>query len=145
MSNVDIVACGACRACCRGDAIVLHPEHGDDPTQYETVPMPEADQKSLDRNLGIRRNRVLMLKHGADGNCIYLDEKTGCTIYDRRPLICRQFNCAKMVEALGLDGLRNAMAKGLLSKDVVQAGLTRMPRSARRRLERDFSKVRAAS
>jgi hypothetical protein len=33
-----------------------------------------------------------MLKHKDNGDCFYLD-KNGCTIHDRAPSVCRQFDC----------------------------------------------------
>ena len=35
---VPVVPCGGCNECCRGDALSLHPEAGDDETQYVTEP-----------------------------------------------------------------------------------------------------------
>ena len=65
--------CNGCTACCRGDRIHLLP--GDDPANFETVPR---DGKRFLRQI--------------DGECIYLTDE-GCAIYDRQPLMCRQFNC----------------------------------------------------
>lgn len=138
----EIVSCGSCRACCRGDAIVLHPEHGDDPSQYETEEMPQSMQAEVDKMFGVNRGRALILKRAENGDCLYLSRETGCTIYERRPAICREFNCAKMVDKLGLEGLKKVASKGLVSQEVLTAGIARLPRPARRRLERSFAKAR---
>ena len=69
------VPCGNCTICCQKAHIVLHPEQGDDPTQYE-----------------ITKDFVLLNK--PDGSCIYLG-KNGCTIYNRRPFLCRFYDCRK--------------------------------------------------
>ena len=37
MSEDRAVNCAGCTLCCRGDMIMLHPECGDDPSQFETV------------------------------------------------------------------------------------------------------------
>ena len=33
------VPCAGCTACCQNDVLMLHPEMGDDPAQYQTVPI----------------------------------------------------------------------------------------------------------
>ena len=42
------VPCDDCTLCCRGDAISIHPELGDDASQYQTVPhfIPELAAKA---------------------------------------------------------------------------------------------------
>lgn len=78
-----VVPCGTCTLCCYDDAIVILPH--EDASQYETVPHPQHDQ-------------VRMLKHKANGACWYLGD-AGCTIYDKRPRLCREFDCRRL--ALG--------------------------------------------
>jgi hypothetical protein len=73
-----IVPCGNCTVCCQGNLIYLHPECGDDASLYKTE--PASDGRT-------------MLAHKPNGDCIYLDRKEGCTIYDRRPTICRELDC----------------------------------------------------
>ena len=73
-----IVPCGKCVACCQGDAIILHPEDGDDVSLYKTE---------------VHDGR-LMLAHKYNKDCYYLDRKKGCTIHNYRPLVCREFDCA---------------------------------------------------
>lgn len=71
------VPCNGCTRCCQGDAVRLLPD--DDPTQYETRPhFLDASQ--------------LMLAHRADGACIYCGP-LGCTLYARRPRMCRDMDC----------------------------------------------------
>lgn len=73
------VPCGDCTLCCRNwDMLRLLP--GDDPKEYEVVPHP-------------RDMAQFMLKHQDNGDCIYLDREKGCTIHDRRPLMCREMDC----------------------------------------------------
>jgi len=38
-------------------------------------------------------NRQYRLDQKEDGSCVYLSEDSTCSIYDRRPLVCRNFNC----------------------------------------------------
>lgn len=79
------VPCGSCRACCN-ELIILHPEDGDDPSAYltRTVKHPLTGQP------------VPALLHKPDGNCFYLG-KEGCTIHERAPILCREFDCRRAV------------------------------------------------
>lgn len=37
------------------------------------------------------RSLVFILKQKPGGDCIFLDERRRCTVYEKRPEICRQF------------------------------------------------------
>ena len=76
------VPCNGCRACCEHEAVILHPDKGDDVATYDTMPVPGAAIPGV------------MLKHKPDGSCTYLGE-SGCTIYERRPYLCRLYDCRK--------------------------------------------------
>lgn len=69
--------------CCRNQVIALYPEHGDAIGEYDTRVVPSPTEPG---------RLVAILKQREDGSCIYLGE-TGCTIYDKRPQICRAFDC----------------------------------------------------
>lgn len=71
MTPTVLVDCGSCRACCHQTVRLI--EGQDDPRDY-------------DQANGVLRQRP-------DGACIYLDDQTGCTIYERRPAMCRMFDC----------------------------------------------------
>lgn len=77
------VPCGTCNLCCHG-RVFLSPD--EDATGLEVVvesaPMmgPHAGKK-------LRR-----LATTASGVCVHL-EHGKCTVYERRPRICRQFDC----------------------------------------------------
>ena len=75
------VPCAGCTACCQEDLILLHPEMGDNAEEYQTI--------SVTLN---GREEKQALAHKKNGNCIYLGEK-GCTIHDRAPAVCREFDC----------------------------------------------------
>jgi Fe-S-cluster containining protein len=77
LSTAPLV-CGSCTLCCQGDAVRLLPE--DDASQYQTEPHPY-------------RSGELMLAHAANGDCIYLDRETGCTIHETKPTQCRAMDC----------------------------------------------------
>lgn len=108
--------CNGCTACCKGDAIWLHPELGDDPSQYETV----------EYHHPLTGETGLILEHKQDGSCVYLDRDIGCTIYEKRPAICREFDCRgfylKCVESMNGKARRKAVAQGYLSKSVLAQG-----------------------
>jgi Fe-S-cluster containining protein len=37
-----------------------------------------------------------MIRHGADGYCVHADPQSRrCGVYDKRPLVCRQYDCRK--------------------------------------------------
>ncbi len=81
MKPEAVVPCDGCVKCCtRWDVLRILPEEGDDPSQYQTEPHPF-------------RPGSLMLAHQPNGDCIYLDRATGCTIHDRRPRMCRTMDC----------------------------------------------------
>jgi Fe-S-cluster containining protein len=116
MTERRTVDCRGCTACCRHDLILLHPESGDDPTQYETMPFTSP----------VTFKPGLALKRAPNGDCIYLDRATGCTIWDRAPVVCREFDCTRMYERFGAARIRKAIAAGLCSQEVADAGRKRL-------------------
>jgi uncharacterized protein len=113
------VPCNGCTACCRNDLLFLHPELGDDAGSYETMPAVNP----------ITGRAGLALKHKPDGGCIYLGEK-GCTIHERAPAICREFDCRRFYLNLLRETTRaerrRAVSQGIYSKAVLAAGKARL-------------------
>ena len=74
--SVDVkpLDCAGCTLCCQGDLVPL--TKSDDPDLYET------------QEIGGQA----FLAH-RDGSCVYLNG--GCTIHDRKPFLCRQYDCRK--------------------------------------------------
>lgn len=101
-----VVPCNRCTECCKGDAIFMHPECGDDPSQYETE---DYDGR-------------LVLKHKENGDCIYLGEH-GCTIHSRRPVVCRELDCRMFITRLTRDARRDLVRRGIVKKSVIRAAL----------------------
>jgi Fe-S-cluster containining protein len=101
------VPCDGCTLCCRGDLIILHPDEGDRLSEYET---------EIVRNPVTTRYDFALKRH-ADGACVYLGEG-GCTIYGRRPVICRSFDCRRVAQA----ALSARLAGRDFSPDVLQRG-----------------------
>jgi hypothetical protein len=94
---------------------VLHPEHGDDVDSYR-------HRVATDRATG---NKVFLLAAEADGRCVYLGPK-GCTIYNRRPVLCRSFDCRKHYLILPRQDRDNLVRIGLSSRAVFNAGRARL-------------------
>ncbi|HWS65686.1 MAG TPA: YkgJ family cysteine cluster protein [Steroidobacteraceae bacterium] len=109
------VPCNGCTLCCKGDLIVLHPEDGDDPSQYETY---------VERS-PLTGKPVLALMRNAKNECVYLGHD-GCTIHERAPLICREFDCRRMYKALDRKTRRRAISTGWMTKDILDAGRKRL-------------------
>jgi Fe-S-cluster containining protein len=121
------VVCGACRSCCRSNTLVLIVPGEDAP--FETFETDVVDLNTLKTDLKnhFQDGQARALKRKPNGDCVYLDAATGCTIYERRPAMCRAFNC---VEHLLSDGPKLTMENiktGHLSHDVMQAAVSRMP------------------
>jgi hypothetical protein len=85
-SGTASVPCNGCTACCRSGQVLL--KAGDDPAMYETVSV--ADPFKGER---------LALKTREDGSCVYLAEH-GCSIHERRPLLCMEFDCRLVAAAM---------------------------------------------
>lgn len=110
------VPCNTCTECCRSQqALLLHPDQGDNVASYETriVAHPETGEQAY----------ILATKE--NGECIYLGP-TGCTIYSRRPLLCRTFDCRKHYLILPKQDRDNLVRLGLSSRAVFNAGKTRL-------------------
>ena len=119
MTDRAIVPCNGCFACCHNDTLVLHPEMGDDATQYETYDIAHP----------ITGEPAKALRHKPNGDCIYLDRATGCTIHDRAPAICREYDCRKMYQRLltmNRAERRKLVYRGILSKEQIKAGRERL-------------------
>jgi Fe-S-cluster containining protein len=138
------VACGSCVACCSGgQAIFLHVDEGDDPSLYETQTMPlpglgGPSQEVYDQVAALGSDKRPMLKRKPNGDCIYLgdgsDGQKRCTIYEKRPVICRTFSCITFVTKWSKRISLTEMVE-MSSPAVVQAGLDRIPKAARRKVK----------
>ena len=110
------VPCGGCTECCSSNqGLVLHPEKGDEVESYQF------------RILGQRDNGNLVFVLAADdsGRCVYLGLGR-CTIYDRRPHLCRSFDCRKHYLILPRQDRDNLVRIGLSSRAIFNAGRSRL-------------------
>lgn len=112
------VPCNGCNICCRRDLLVLHPEMGDDPAQYRTTRISHP----------FTGEPVHALQHQPNGDCIYLDRRTGCTIHDRAPAICRTFDCRELLLNLSAVAPRAALRKMARRRGPLSADLLRQAR-----------------
>ena len=87
-----VVPCGSCTACCRLSWVFLDPDQGDVAALYDTVEVVHPTTGILVKALAHRPG---------GGGCTYLGQG-GCTIHERAPAMCRNFDCrvyyAQMME-----------------------------------------------
>ena len=89
--------CPACHAnCCRQNghdyAVLLHPHEYPRFAPFSTlIPIDSAGQRLYERVLPY-----------LNGRCQFLDQDDRCTIYQDRPLSCRQFECIRDFNAQGI-------------------------------------------
>jgi Fe-S-cluster containining protein len=114
MSKLGDVPCGPCHACCRSELIALIPEDGDDVASYDhdLIFLP---------GLG----EVAYIKHRKNGDCVYLG-RDGCTIHQRRPVICRAFDCRAFYLSKTRAERQEHRKAGAMARAVLNAGHERM-------------------
>lgn len=119
------VPCNGCTACCKRDLLFLHPELGDKPEtyEYEHVYNP------------VYKREGLALKHKPNGDCVYLGPD-GCTIHERAPAICREFDCRRFYLRLSRPERRRGVREGYLSKEVLDAAKARLDTLPERQKEK---------
>jgi Fe-S-cluster containining protein len=108
--------CATCPGhCCKNDTILLHPEKGDILSLYDTTPVTHPLTGEL----------AWMVSHKPNGDCVYLGEVEGvgrCTIYHRRPAICRVFDCGRSYANMNRAERRRLVRDGLASPEVLEQG-----------------------
>ena len=108
--------CHTCTECCKtGQALILHPEQGDNVESYQVCVSAHPDTGAP----------VYLLATKENGECHYLGPG-GCTIYDRRPLLCRSFDCRKHYLILPRQDRDNLVKLGLSSRSVFNAARSRL-------------------
>ena len=87
-----MVPCNGCIRCCTARSVrTLDP---DEVHRYESVPSMDDPNK-----------RVLASQ--ASGACVYVNAN-GCSIHDRKPRLCREFDCRELVKRYSYTILRRA-------------------------------------
>jgi hypothetical protein len=118
--RVAEVPCNGCTRCCQtNDLILVKEDFGDDPDSYETAPAP----------IGFGYER--MVAKAPNGDCIYLRRGVGCTIWERRPAVCKDFDCAGLAKALPRGSLEDLVRRGVVTKAVVERGRELLKRGYR--------------
>jgi Fe-S-cluster containining protein len=116
ISEQTEVPCQTCTECCRsGQGLFLHPDRGDDVQSYRFQVLTDA----------ATGNETYLLATTPAGACVYLGP-SGCTIYHRRPLLCRTFDCRKHYLILPRQDRDNLVKLGLSSRAVFNAGRARL-------------------
>jgi len=77
------VPCAGCTACCKHDDVFLRPD--ENPRDYRV-------ERAFDSMRGEMGWRLQHKPPREGGGCTYLGDG-GCTIHDRAPAVCKQFDC----------------------------------------------------
>jgi Fe-S-cluster containining protein len=110
------VPCGGCTECCRSNqGLILHPDREDVVESYRFQLLGQS----------AAGEPVYALATDERGHCVYLGSN-GCTIYDRRPFLCRSFDCRKHYLMLPRQDRDNLVRIGLSSRAVFKAARSRL-------------------
>lgn len=109
-SIVADVPCNGCTACCRGEIVMLFPEHGDNP-------------KVLAQHFDL--GGKLILEQTDSGDCVYLKDG-GCSVWEDRPAMCRAFDCRRHYQSFTRSERRRMVKSGIASRSVFDAGRSRL-------------------
>lgn len=116
MNALPALNCGRCTKCCTNGAVL--PLIDEDPSDYETVEI----------------DGVTCIRQGPHG-CIYVKPGVGCTIYERRPQVCRTYDCRKQIMMMSKRDQASMVSRGLFSIELLREGRKRL-RLARREMRR---------
>jgi hypothetical protein len=86
------------------------PERGDDPSQYKTAMCYTPGKKPY-----------LILDRLPNGDCFYLGPD-GCTIWERAPWTCKDFDCRMVFKNSDRIGRKIAIKRGDMSKEIFDRG-----------------------
>ena len=101
------VPCNGCFLCCQ--------------TESKVVVLPEEDASQYEVNY---EGSVPFLKKQANGDCYYLDREVGCTIQDRKPRMCKVYDCAGVLKAYGWHEAKKHISKKVMrrAKELLDSG-----------------------
>lgn len=87
---ISEVPCGSCTLCCQKLSPYLTPEEIASGKYPISLVNPSQEQLNLNPNVG----PLVVLYRKKEGGCgMFVDGK--CSIYENRPIACRQFDCRK--------------------------------------------------
>jgi len=84
------VPCGSCTLCCTLLSPLLTPEEISSGKYPISLTIPTPEQFAIDDEIG---PIVTMFKNKTGGCAMLIDNR--CSIYEDRPIACRQFDCRK--------------------------------------------------
>lgn len=88
--NIENVPCGSCTFCCEKLSPYLTTEEIASGLYPISLLQPSEEQISMNPNIG----PIVVLYRKREGGCgMFIDDK--CSIYETRPIACRQFDCRK--------------------------------------------------
>lgn len=114
LTRLGDVPCGGCQACCKAELIALVPEDGDIVESYDH------EMVFID---GV--GEFAFLKHRKNGDCVYLG-RDGCTIRERRPALCRAFDCRGFFLSKTRAERLEHRKSGAVARAVLNAGRERL-------------------
>lgn len=94
------VPCAGCTACCRFQLILLMPEDEPNLPAYSYIEHTK-DGETL-----------RALKGKPNGDCAHLGP-SGCGVYDRRPAVCRAYDCRRQFVSMSRNERRKQGAKAI--------------------------------
>lgn len=109
-----MVPCGSCHLCCVNELVILMPEAGDVVGDY------------LTKKVRLGPQEVDALQHRENGECVYLGPD-GCTIHDRSPVLCREYDCRLAFKLVPRHERRRRLKMGLADKARYDRGRELLP------------------
>lgn len=101
MTKTAKVPCNGCIECCKG------------PNHELIIP----DYEWVNYSIVIGRDGFARIQNDPDtGHCIYLGDE-GCTIYDTRPSVCREFDCRRHINNPALPNRIRLAAIAILKRE----------------------------
>lgn len=124
--------CDRCGECCRRDTPIILKE--DLPLLNEgiitekdiyTIREGEKIRSSIDGDFYYSSMEMIKIKPiFGSFTCLFYDTQEGCTIYEQRPSVCRQFECwSPNIEITGLDNKRLIRAHLFSSIDLINEAI----------------------
>jgi Fe-S-cluster containining protein len=89
------IDCGSCHGCCHQIVLIMPSDK----------PPPAGWRLDVGAPMSI-------LERKPSGACTYLDPMIGCTIYQNRPAICREFHCGEWFKGTTADLKREILLAG---------------------------------
>lgn len=109
------VPCNGCTACCRS-VVAIRPDLGDNPADYQCAMNVDVSAPN--------RLATFSLDRKPDGSC-YALRNGKCTIWEKRPVTCRVFDCRRIFALYSKAERRELIRDRYFSRDIIDAGKKR--------------------